>query len=198
MRAVTAFVAVLLTAAGAFAGQPEAAGHAEGGAISPFAGDVGSALWTLVIFGVLVWVLGRYAWGPILRGLQGRENYIRQALEKAKADREAGEALLRDYEAKLATARAEVEGMLEEARRDAEALRQREEERTREEAEQMIARARREIEVATETAVKELYTHAGRLATDAAGRILQREIKGEDHQRLIDESIAAIGKMDLN
>lgn len=211
MRAVKPFVTLSLvalvvllaplTATPAFASQPEAAAaegaHAATG-VSPFAGDVGNALWTLVVFAVLLWVLGKFAWGPILRGLQGREDYIRLALEKAKQDREAAEHRLGEYEAKLAAARTEVDAILEEARRDADALRQREEERAREESQQMIARAKREIDVAKDTAVKELYAQAGRLTTDAASRILKREIKAEDHERLIAESIAAIGRMELN
>ena len=102
MRAVTAFALGLLAAAGAAAGQPEAAAHGEGGAISPFAGDFGNALWTLVVFAVLLWVLGRYAWGPVLRGLQGREQFIRAALEEAKRDRDQAEERLKEYAAKLA------------------------------------------------------------------------------------------------
>ena len=177
--------------------EPEAA-SSEGGAISPFAGDVGTALWTVVIFVLLLWVLGKYAWGPILRGLQGREDYIRLALEKAKGDREEAGRRLREYEVKLAAARAEVDAILDEARRDADVLRQREEEKARAEAEQMVARAKREIDVAKETALKELYARTSHLATDAAGRILKREIKAEDHERLIAESIAAIERMELN
>jgi F-type H+-transporting ATPase subunit b len=198
MRAVTAIGLCLLAAAGAWAGQPEAAGHGEGGAISPFAGDFGNALWTLVVFAVLLWVLGRYAWGPILRGLQGREQFIRSALEEAKRDRDQAAERLNEYAAKLAGARAEVEAILDEARRDADVVRQREEEKARAEAVEMVARARREIDLATETAVKELYTRAGRLATDVAARILKREIKPEDHERLIAESIAAIDRMEKN
>jgi F-type H+-transporting ATPase subunit b len=197
VASLTLLTLSLLPAFTAWADEPDAAsGH--GGTISPFAGDVGTALWTVVIFVLLLWVLGKYAWGPILRGLQGREDYIRQAMEKAKGDRDEAEQRLREYEVKLAAARAEVDAILDEARRDADVVRQREEEKTRAEAEQMIARAKREIDVAQETALKELYARASHLATDAAGRILKREIKAEDHQRLIAESIAAIERMELN
>lgn len=195
-RSTAAVVSLILLAAAAYAGEPEAAGHG-GGASNLFAGDLGNAVWTLVIFIALLWVLGRYAWDPILRGLQGREQFIRSALEEAKRDRDEAKGRLAEYEAKLASARAEVDAILDEARRDADQLRQREEQRARGEAEQIIARARREIEVATETAVKDLYSRASRLATAAAGRILKREVKPEDHERLIAESIEAIDRMDL-
>ena len=65
---------------------------AEGGGASPFSGDVGNAIWTLVIFLLVVLFLGKFAWGPLLKGLQSREEFIRSSLETAKRDREAAEA----------------------------------------------------------------------------------------------------------
>lgn len=195
MRAVSAFALSLLTAGSAWAATPDG-GHGGGGAISPFAGDVGNALWTLVIFALLLWVLGKYAWGPILQGIQGREKFIRDALAEAKTQRDEAEARLREYEAKLAAARDEVDAIMDEARRDAEALRLREEERAREEAEKTIGRARREIEIAADTAVKDLYARAARLATAAASAVLRREIRAEDHERLVSESIAALDRLE--
>lgn len=166
------------------------------GAASPFAGDLGNVIWTLVIFLAVLWVLGKYAWGPILEGLQGREKFIVDSLDKAKQHRDEAAALLKEYEEKLATARAETEAILDEARRDAGVLRTREEERAKEEADKLLIRARREIEIASETAVKELYSQAARLATEGASRILERELKPADHERLIRESIAAIEQME--
>lgn len=195
MRAVSAFVLSLLLAGAVWAGEP-GAGHGGGGGISPFAGDIGNALWTLVVFFILLWVLKKYAWGPILSGLQGREQFIREALESAKSERDEAEKRHAEYEAKLAAAREEVDAIMDEARRDAEALRLREEERAREEAEKTIARARREIEIASETAVKDLYVRATRLATAAATAVLKREIRPEDHERLVAESIEALDRMD--
>lgn len=199
MRKLTLLLVSLLLAAPVYAAAvAEEGGHGGEGSINIFAGDVGNALWTLVIFLVLLWVLGKYAWGPVLSGLQGREEFIRGALEQAKQDRDAAEARLAEYEAKLATARHEVEAILDEARRDADVVRRREEEKAKEEAERMIARARREIEIASETAVKDLYARATQLATEAASRILGRELNPEDHERLVRESIAAVERMESN
>jgi F-type H+-transporting ATPase subunit b len=161
-----------------------------GGENSLFAGDLGNAVWTLVVFGLVVFLLGKYAWGPILTRLQEREGFIRDSLSQAKADRLAAEAQLKAYEDKLAHARAEATKIVEEGRRDAEAVKARIELTAREESDRMIARAKREIDLARDTAVKDLYTMAGRLATDAASRIIRKELKGEDHERLIAEAIA--------
>jgi|GEM_PF-169599 len=162
--------------------------HGEGQG-SLFSGNFGNAIWTVVIFLALLWFLSKFAWGPILDGLQSREQFIRESLEQAKQHRDEAEARHREYEAKLAEARGEVEEILDEARRDAGVLRQREEDRAKEEAEQIIARARREIGIATETAVKDLYARASRLSVEVAQKILQRELKPEDHARLIDDAV---------
>ena len=157
-----------------------------------FAGDLGNVLWTLVIFFLVLVVLGKYAWGPLLDSLKAREDFIHESLAAAKQDRDQAEARLREYDNKLTEARAEATAIVEEGRRDAEVLRQRVEEEARAEAEKMIERAKREISIAKETAVKDLYTLSGTLATDIAARIVGRELKPEDHQRLIEESISEL------
>jgi len=185
---VTTTLAWLVLAAPAFA--QEAAHAAEENNL--FAGDVGNAIWTLVIFGLVVFVLGKFAWGPILNTLQTRETFIREALEKAKHERESAEERLREYEARLAAARGEASAIVDEGRRDAEVVKRRIEEDAKREADKMIERARREIQIATDTATKELYTVAARLATQVAAQIVGRELKAEDHQRLIADAIEGI------
>lgn len=188
-RALAALITLVLMAAPAMAAE---AGHGEAAADSPFAGDLGNAIWTLIIFALVLVVLGKYAWGPILSNLQARENFILESLEKAKKEREEAEARLRAYEEKLAAARAEASAIVDEGRRDADAVKRHIEEQTRHEADQMIARARREIQIATDTATKELYTLSARLATDMASRIIRKELTPQDHERLIAESISAL------
>lgn len=179
------------------AGQAFASGDGEGSG-SLFSGDVGNAIWTLVIFLLVLVVLGKYAWGPILDGLKKREDFIHDALAQAKGDRDAAQARLEEYEKRLATARAEASAIVEEGRRDADALRLKIEQDARAEAEKMIDRARREIGIAKETAIKELYVQSAHLATDIAGRIVARELQPKDHERLIRESLAELGRMDSN
>lgn len=167
-----------------------AAEGAEPGGV--FAGDVGNVLWTLVIFGLVVFVLGRFAWKPILHGLTQREQFIRGALEQASKDREEAEARLREYTEKLTAARAEATGIVEEARRDADSVRRQIEEQAGEEAGRIVERSRREIALATEAAKKELYTVSAALAVDIAGKLLAREVRPADHERLIRESLDEI------
>lgn len=169
-----------------------AAGSGGEGGGNIFSGDLGNAVWTLVVFGIVLFVLGKYAWGPILKGLQEREGFIRDSLSKAKADREAAEAQLKAYEERLTTARAEATKIVEEGRRDAEAVKAKIEQQAKVEADKMIERAKREIQIASDTAIKDLYAKAGALATDAASRIIRQELSAGDHQRLITEAIARL------
>ncbi|HVT60143.1 MAG TPA: F0F1 ATP synthase subunit B [Thermoanaerobaculia bacterium] len=186
-----ALVALLSSLAFAFSVTPALA--AEGGETNNvFAGDIGNALWTLIIFVIVLLVLGKYAWGPLLKSVQARESYIRESLEHARRDRDSAEARLRDYEEKLAAARAEATAIIEEGRRDAEVVRRRIEEHAKQESARMIERARRDIELATESAKRELYHLSARLAIDIAARVVGRELTPQDHERLIAESIAAM------
>src|SRR4029077_374957 len=92
--------------------------------LSPFAGNVGNAVWTLVIFVIVVLVLGKFAWGPVLSLLQQREEFIHRSLSDAKRDRDEAETRLKEYAAKLQSANAESARLIEEARKDSAALRE--------------------------------------------------------------------------
>jgi len=173
---------------------PALAAAAEESAEKPslFAGDLGNSVWTLVIFAIVLIVLGKFAWGPILSQLQGRENRIRQWLESAKHDNDAAAAKLKEYEQKLAASRAEATAIVEEGRRDAEVVKRRIEAAAKEEADKTIERAKREIQIATDTATKELYTLSAKLATQLAAQVIGRELSPQDHQRLISQAIDGI------
>jgi F-type H+-transporting ATPase subunit b len=177
---------------------PSLALASEGGENNLFAGDVGNAIWTLTVFLLVVLVLGKFAWGPMLQGLQNREKFIRESLEQAKAENEKARSLAEEYERKVDQAKAEATAIVEEGRRDAEVVKRQIEEKTRAEADKMIGRARREIEIAQQTAVKEIYVTSARLATELAGRIIGREVNAADHEQLIAESIAKIEQMESN
>jgi len=171
---------------------------AEEGEVNLFAGDIGNAVWTLVIFLAVILVLGKFAWGPMLSGLQRREQFIRDSLEQAKRDREQAEAQLEEYNKKLDTATADALKVVEEGRRDAEVVKERIEEKARSEADQMVDRAKREIDLAKQAAIKELYETSITLGSDIASRVLKREMNAQDHEDLIAESIDHLKELDGN
>ena len=120
---------------------PAHAAEAPEVALSPFAGNVGNAIWTLGIFLVVVFVLGKFAWGPVLATLRQREEFIQRSLSDAKHDREQAEARLKEYAAKLQSARAEEEAIIEEARRFAERMREESRSRAKAEADTIVQNA---------------------------------------------------------
>ena len=171
----------------------EGAGHGE--TPSLFTGDLGNAFWTLLIFLLVVFTLGKFAWKPLLGLLQKREDFIRDSLAQAKEDREKAERVLAEHQAKLDQARAEASAIVEEGRRDAEVLHQKIKADAKNEGEAMIARARREIELARDSAVKELFELTTDLATDAAGRIIHKELSPAEHGALVQESIRELRRI---
>lgn len=190
MKTRTFLLVLLLAASPVFA--------AEGGEDNIFAGDLGNAVWTLLIFGAVLFVLGKFAWGPLLEAMQKREEFIRESLGDAKRDREAAQARLEEYTAKLETARADATALVEEGRRDAEVVRARIEEETREESQKMLDRAKREIELAKQTALKDLYTSSATLATDMASKILRKELSAAERQALVTRSLDDLEQFDTN
>ena len=165
---------------------------AEEAPLSPFAGNVGNAVWTLVIFVIVVVVLGKFAWGPVLSLLQQREQFIHKSLSDAKRDRDEAEARLRDYAAKLQTAQAEAVAIIEDARRDAERLRQELRQRAKSEADTILKNAERQIELQTTRAVQQIRQEAVDLSVTIASKLLQRNISKDDNEKLIAEALKQI------
>jgi len=164
----------------------------EAATLSPFAGNVGNALWTLIIFVIVVVVLGKFAWGPVLSLLQQREQFIHKSLSDAKRDRDEAEARLRDYASKLQSAQAEAVAIIEDARKDAERLRDELRTRARTEADTMLKNAERQIELQTSRAVQQIRQEAVDLSVTIASKLLQRNITKEDNDKLIADALKQI------
>jgi F-type H+-transporting ATPase subunit b len=160
--------------------------------LSPFAGDLGNAVWTLVIFLIVVVLLGKFAWGPVLGLLTQREEFIHKSLSDAKRDREEAEARLKDYAAKLQSAQLEAGKIIEDARRDAERFREELRGRAKAEAETLVANAERQIQLETSRALQQIRHEAVDLSVAIASKLLQRNISKEDNQRLIDDALRQI------
>ena len=164
----------------------------EGPALSPFAGNLGNAVWTLAIFVIVVVVLGKFAWGPVLSLLQQREQFIHKSLSDAKRDRDEAEARLKDYAAKLQSAQAEAVAIIEEARRDAERLREELRQRAKSESDTILKNAERQIELQTTRAVQQIRQEAVDMSVAIASKIIQRNISKEDNEKLITEALKQI------
>jgi F-type H+-transporting ATPase subunit b len=150
------------------------------------------ALWSFAVFLLLMFLLTRFAWKPIMEGLDKREQGIADSIAATRAANEEAKSMLAAYERRLAEASDEVRGMLEEARRDAEATKQAIVAEARKAADEEQGRAKREIGLATDDALSKIAERAGELAVDVAGKFLRQKLTADDQQHMIRDSVAAI------
>jgi F-type H+-transporting ATPase subunit b len=142
------------------------------------------------VFVLLAAILWKFAWGPIMAGLDKREKRIADDIAAAHDANEEAKRLLAQYEQKLADAQVEVRGILDEARRDAQHTQQEILAKARDDARAERDRALREIETATQQALKELAEKSTDLAIELAGKIVRAELKPADHTRLIADAVS--------
>ncbi|MFM1904512.1 MAG: synthase subunit b [Planctomycetota bacterium] len=150
------------------------------------------ALWSFAVFVLLMLLLTKFAWKPIMDGLEKREQGIADTIAATQRAHDDAKKMLASYERRLAEASDEVRGLLEEARRDAEATKQSIVAEARKAAEDEQARAKREIGLATDDALSKIAERAGELAVDVAGKFLRQKLSADDQQQLIRESVASI------
>lgn len=164
----------------------------ESAALNPFdpsalKGDL--ALWTLVVFLVLVAVLWRFAWGPLAAALDMREQGIADQIAEAEAANQKAKDLLADYERKLSDAADEVRGIVDQGRRDAEKIGRELLDKAKEEAAAERAQAAKEIEAAADAAVRTLADRSAAMAVDLAGKIVQSKLTPAEHAKLVEQAV---------
>ncbi len=162
--------------------------------LEPLAWKTDLALWTAVVFVLTLVVLGKFAFGPIVKALDQRENDQFERLaaaEKANAD---ARELLEQYRTKLADSEEEVRRMLAEAKADADGRAKKIVDEARRTAEADRDRALQEVEAATDRALREIAVKSADLATSLAGKILKESIDPAKGARLLDEAVGEIVK----
>jgi len=149
-------------------------------------------LWSIVVFLILFWVLRKYAWGPILAGLNKREHSIETAIEEAKKVRAEMATQQAEFLKQLADANQQIPKLLEDARRAAEHLKEEMRSQAAADINTERQRLRRDIEVAKDQALQEIWNQAANLATVISAQAIGRSLKPEDHRRLVDEALTEI------
>jgi F-type H+-transporting ATPase subunit b len=152
----------------------------------------GLTLWTAITFLVLLVVLGKFAWGPIVAMLAERERTIRDAIESAKKERLEAERLLSDQKQALAKAQREAAELARRNQQEVEALRQELTARARKEADELVATARHQIAEELSKARAELKAQVADLAIDAAGRLVKANLDDKAQRKLVEEYIAQL------
>ncbi|MFN3190519.1 MAG: F0F1 ATP synthase subunit B [Aureliella sp.] len=150
------------------------------------------ALFSGVVFLLLLAGLSLTAWKPIMEGLQKREESIANNIAQAEQASEDAQAKLAEYEAKLATANDEAAQIVSDARKDAEAAGQKLVAAAQEDAAKIKERATSDIESAKRVALGELADQSTAVAMSVAQRVVGREVKADDHQGLIQEMLSKL------
>ncbi len=150
------------------------------------------ALWTAVVFLVLLAVLWKYAWGPIVQALKNRERAIADEIAQAQRQQQEAQELLAQYRNKLAHTDEEVQRMLEEARRQAEQTSRQILQQAHEKNESERQKMLQELDRAKQEAIREVSEVSALLAVQLAGKILQAELRPERHVQLIRQSLTEL------
>lgn len=163
--------------------------HAEGVPLN-FKTDL--ALWSLFTFLFFVFVLRKFAWGPLIKGLDDRESRFNQQLADAEAARAKAEQLLAEHSEKLDQVQDEIREIIAEARRDAEHTKQEIVTEAQREAEATKQRSIAEIERARDQALKQMFDEVSSQVVAATEHVLGRSISDQDQDRLVQEALSQV------
>jgi len=185
MSKTALFCAVVVAVLSCSVAWAEHSAEGEAGGAGLFSGTFGDSIWTLAAFVLLLVVLGKFAWKPLLNGLNARQNHIEQQLKSAEDSRVKAEHLLDEYKHQGLT-------VVREATEQAQRYQQQMAEKTREESQAIRRRTHEEIESARATAIEDLWRQTGDLVLQVSSEVLGRTMTAQDTQRLIDEAVARV------
>jgi F-type H+-transporting ATPase subunit b len=151
--------------------------------------DPGLFIWTIIVFLVLLTLLAKFAWRPLLEALDSRQQTIRRSLDDAQEARRELERLTQESADIIRTARAEAESIISRRRLDADQLREEIKQKARVEADYIVRDAQRQIQLQTGQALQQIRKEAAELAVMIASKIIQRNISREDNERLIADTL---------
>lgn len=150
--------------------------------------------WEVLSFGILFFVLYKFAFPGVLSVLEEREKKIKDSLDQAERHRAESERALKTYEAKLSAAAKEAEAILAAAQERAQRLLDENEQRMSTEAERIKGEATREIDHERRKAVQDIRNQTTELALMVAEKVVQRSLTDADHRKFADEALSALSK----
>jgi F-type H+-transporting ATPase subunit b len=154
--------------------------------------DPGLFIWTIVTFLVLLGLLAKFAWGPLLKALEGRQESIRKSLDDAQQAKQELERLNAESAQIIARARAEADAIISQSRADGDRLREEIRQKARGEADNIVKNAERQIQLETTRALEQIRHEAVDLSVMIASKIIQRNLTKEDNARLIEDALTQV------
>src|SRR3954451_16190515 len=168
-----------------------ASGGDSGGSflVSP---NLGLMIWTLRVFGFTMYVLNKVAFPRIQEALDKRANLIRESIDEAERTREEAKKILEEYRARLKEAREQADEIIARARRTAETTVTEAANEGREKREELLAAARRDIEAETRRSLERIRQEVADLTVLTTEKIARKALTSEDQKKLIDEALSEV------
>ena len=149
----------------------------------------GIFLWTLISFFIVLGILKWKAWGPLMKALDDREEKISSALDAASKAKEEAQKVSSDYEEMIAKAESEKQEILAQAKQDADSLREKKEAEADAKCNDMLDKAKKEIEAEKAKALKEIKSVAVNLSVETASKIIKKNLDSDDNRKIAEETI---------
>jgi len=154
--------------------------------------DPGLFIWTILTFLVLVALLAKFAWRPLLQALESRQESIRKSLDDAQKAKQELERLHAESAEIIRQSRVEADAIVTRSRGDAERLREEMKQKARTEADAIVKNAERQIQLETGRAIQQIRREAVDLSVMIASKLIQRNLTKEDNERLIEEALKQV------
>jgi F-type H+-transporting ATPase subunit b len=154
--------------------------------------SLGLMIWTLIAFGISLWLLQKFAFPRIGAELDKRSRAINDSIEHADRMRQEADQLLEEYRARLKEAREQAEDILVRSRKAAEAYEAETREKAQQEHKEALERTRREIEAETRRALDEIRKEVAELTVIATEKVARKSLTADDQKRLIEEALSEV------
>jgi F-type H+-transporting ATPase subunit b len=164
----------------------------EGGGSFLVSPELGLMIWTLVLFLFTMWVLSRTAFPRIGEALEKRANAIRENIEASERQREEADKLLEEYRHRLTEAREQAEDIVARARKAAESAEAQAAAEGKAKREELVAAARKDIETETRRSLERIRKEVADLTVLATEKVTRKSLDADDHKRLVEEALAEV------
>jgi F-type H+-transporting ATPase subunit b len=154
--------------------------------------NLGLMIWTLLVFVFTMWVLSKLAFPRIQEALDKRANAIRESIDEAENTREEANKILEEYRARLREAREQADDIVARARRAAETTTAQAASEGREKREELLAAARRDIEAETRRSLERIRKEVADLTVLTTEKVTRKSLSGEDQKRLVEEALTEV------
>ena len=175
-----------------FAQAEHGAAEEESGGSFLVSPDVGLMIWTLVVFGVTLFVLAKYVFPRITEALDKRQKAIEDSIDTAERTRTEADALLAEYRERLAEARGQADDIVARARKTGEEVEAHALADSKKKSAELVEAARRDIEQETKRAIQEIRKEVADLTIMATEKVTRKTLTDADQKKLVEEALAEL------